>query len=90
MVMMVSVSRFKANLGRFMRAVRGGGQVVITDRGEPVGKLVPVGPRGQAPFLEIAKPKDRSAPALGALKVRAIRVSGIDSVALLREDRSRR
>ena len=37
----VSVSELKANLSRYLREVRRGGEVQIVDRGVPVGRLVP-------------------------------------------------
>lgn len=43
MVMMttVSVSGLKANLSRYLREVRRGGEVQVLDRGTPVARLVP-------------------------------------------------
>ena len=38
----VSISEFKANLSRYIRAVRRGGEIQILRRGTPVAKLVPV------------------------------------------------
>lgn len=38
----VAVSELKASLSRFLAAVKGGEEVVVTDRGKPVAKLVPV------------------------------------------------
>jgi prevent-host-death family protein len=37
----VSIARLKANLASYMRKVKDGASVVITDRGVPVGKLTP-------------------------------------------------
>jgi len=39
----VGVREAKGNLSRLLKRVREGAQVVITDRGEPVGRIVPVG-----------------------------------------------
>lgn len=43
MVMMstASVSELKANLSRYLREVRRGGEVEVLDRGAPVARLVP-------------------------------------------------
>ena len=43
MVMMstVSISELKANLSRYLREVRRGGEVQVLDRGAPVARLVP-------------------------------------------------
>ena len=38
----VSISELKANLSRYIREVRRGGEVQILDRGVPVARLVPV------------------------------------------------
>jgi prevent-host-death family protein len=38
----VGVREAKGNLSRLLKRVREGVQVVITDRGEPVGRIVPV------------------------------------------------
>jgi prevent-host-death family protein len=38
----VGVREAKGNLSRLLKRVREGIQVVITDRGEPVGRIVPV------------------------------------------------
>lgn len=37
----VSVSDLKANLSRYLREVRRGGEIQVTDRGTPVARLVP-------------------------------------------------
>ena len=38
-----SVSELKANLSRYLREVRRGGEVEVLDRGAPVARLVPPG-----------------------------------------------
>ena len=38
----VSISDLKANLSRYLREVRRGGEVQVLDRGAPVARLVPV------------------------------------------------
>jgi prevent-host-death family protein len=40
----VSISELKAQLSKYIREVRRGGEVQILDRGEPVAMLVPVPP----------------------------------------------
>lgn len=42
----VSVSELKAQLSRYLRRVREGGEVQIVDRGKPVARLVGVGEIG--------------------------------------------
>ena len=43
----VSISELKANLSRYVREVRRGGEVQVLDRGAPVARLVPTSRRGQ-------------------------------------------
>ena len=90
MAMSVSVSQFKAKLGRYMRAVRAGREVTITDRGAPVARLVGTAPREANAIIIMAHPRDAAAPALGAVEVRPIRGAATDTGAMLREDRGRR
>jgi prevent-host-death family protein len=42
MVMQVSMKELKSNLSRYPRAVRAGKDVVVTSRGQPVARLVPL------------------------------------------------
>lgn len=37
----MSVSELKANLSHYLRQVRRGGEIQVTDRGTPVARLVP-------------------------------------------------
>ncbi len=80
----------KHHLGRHLRRVRAGEEIVVTDRDEPVARLVPYRAESARSGLEIAIPSDPGAPALGDLEVRAVRVHGFDSTAALRADRDRR
>lgn len=38
----VGIRELKARLSTYIRQVRGGGTIVITDRGTPVGRIVPL------------------------------------------------
>jgi prevent-host-death family protein len=86
-----SASKLKARMGQYMRAVRAGEEVVVTDRDQPVAKLVPfkAGPPMRED-LPIVQPKDPGAPALAKVEVRPIRYRGRSTTALLAEDRGRR
>jgi len=44
----VGVRELKDRLSYYLRAVQQGGSVVVTVRGKPVARLVPVSPRGKA------------------------------------------
>ena len=43
---LVAVSEIKARLSEYLRRVRGGEEVVVTDHGRPVARIVPVFDRG--------------------------------------------
>ncbi|MFQ6046720.1 MAG: type II toxin-antitoxin system Phd/YefM family antitoxin [Gemmatimonadales bacterium] len=45
------VSELKAGLSSYLRRVKAGQEVVVTERGTPVAKLVPI-PRGEDPEVE--------------------------------------
>ena len=40
---LVSIRELKSRLSHYLRLTREGGSVVITDRGVPVGRIVPIG-----------------------------------------------
>jgi prevent-host-death family protein len=42
--MIVGIRELKAHLGRYLRRVKAGESLVITVRGEPVGRIVPTAP----------------------------------------------
>jgi len=86
----VSSSRLKAKLGQYMRAVRQGKSVLVTDRDEPVARLVPIDSDPQRGGVVAIRPRDPTAPPLGRVQVRGLRTRGIDTMALLLEDRARR
>jgi len=87
-----STSHLRAKMGRFMRAVRGGAEVVLTDRDEPVARLVsyreaaPASPDEPA----ILRPRDPAAPPLSKVDPRPFRYRGPSTTALLRQDSNRR
>lgn len=53
----VSISELKAKLSQYVDAVRGGQEVIVTDRGTPVARLSPVaGVRGaDARMIELVR-----------------------------------
>ena len=87
-----SSSNLKAKLGQYMRAVRAGGTVVVTDRDEPVARLVPYRQVGAEPGDEprVDRPKDPGAPPFSEVVVRPILYRGRSTTSMLREDRKRR
>lgn len=85
----VSSSKLKAHLGRYLRTVRRGAEIVITDREQPVARLVPYGGTGK-PALCVSQARDPAAPALGDVTVEAIAYAGTSTTEMLLEDRGRR
>jgi prevent-host-death family protein len=49
----VGVRELKTRLGHYLREVRRGRRIVVTDRGEPVAELCPIAPGRSRPFSEI-------------------------------------
>ena len=91
---MVGVRELKTRLGRYLREVRRGRTIVVTDRGEPVAELRPVSMSGAGSAGEL----DRLG-ALGHLTrsvkgplapFRAIRVKGRPVSAVIIADREDR
>ncbi|HSM92038.1 MAG TPA: type II toxin-antitoxin system prevent-host-death family antitoxin [Anaeromyxobacteraceae bacterium] len=87
-----SASKLKARMGRYMRAVRAGEEVVVTDRDQPIARLVPFreGAAASRDELPIVQPKDPTAPPLGKVRLRAIKYRGRSTTERLLEDRERR
>ena len=44
----VGSRELKTHLGRYLRLVRDGAKIVVTDRGRPVAELVPISPERRA------------------------------------------
>ena len=70
MMATASVSELKANLSRFLREVRRGGEVEVLDRGTPVARLVPpaaqndVGVRARLIAMGLVRPGSGRAAAI--------------------------
>jgi len=58
-IISVGVREAKTNLSKLLKSVQQGKEVVITDRGKPVGKIVPVSNRS-LPLSERIKDLERS------------------------------
>ncbi|MEK7233433.1 MAG: type II toxin-antitoxin system prevent-host-death family antitoxin [Elusimicrobiota bacterium] len=87
MIVRTSSSRLKAKLGQFMKAVRKGQEVVVTDRDEPVARLIPYGRQSAQKEPHVAKSRDPGAPPLGELEVKAIEYRGKNTTTILAEER---
>ena len=92
MILRTSSTRLKAKLGQYMRAIRAGKEVVVTDRDQPVARLLPYRERPSegTEVLEVAQPRDPTAPPLGQVEVQPIRYRGRSTTTLLAADRGRR
>jgi prevent-host-death family protein len=86
----VRSSELKAKLGRYMQAARAGEEIVVTDRGRPVARLLPYAEPEAEPAIQRSQPRDPGAPPLGALAIRSLSPRGTDTTALLRAERDRR
>lgn len=51
----VGVRELKANLSAFLRRVKAGSTIVITDRGRPVGRIVPERPSLEAKLRDLGE-----------------------------------
>ncbi len=51
----VGVRELKANLSRYVHEVKSGASVVITERGKPVGRIVPISPSLEVRLQELAE-----------------------------------
>jgi prevent-host-death family protein len=84
----VNIAKLKAQLSRYIRAVRGGQELVITDRDRPVARLVPY---TEAPrrALQVREPL-RDPGELKNLHFPPVPGAKTDIVAVLLEDRAKR
>jgi prevent-host-death family protein len=87
-----SASRLKAKMGTYMRAVRAGEEVVVTDRDQPIARLVPYRKSEPSPDQDLGvwQARDPGAPPFSKVVVRPIRYRGPSTTSLLEEDRKRR
>jgi prevent-host-death family protein len=81
----VGVAELKAKLSEYLRAVKGGQEVTIVDRNQPVARVLPY--RG-ADVLAVREPTG-GYRRLGAVPLPPPLRLKVDAVALLLEDRAR-
>lgn len=79
----VPVSELRANLRSYVERARSGERVVVTERGVPVARLVPVDAEGLIERLEREGTLTRAAPARRPLADRGSRVQAAGSVSEL-------
>lgn len=87
--MKVGVRELKARLSAYLRHVRAGGTVVITERGKPIGRIVPESPSIEAQLEALSQAGLIAWSGKKLLLAKPVaRIQGIRTVAdLLLEDR---
>ena len=85
----VNIARFKAQLSSYLRSVRKGNELVITDRDRPVARVLPYSEPAAKGELQVVEPV-RDPSGLKDLRFRPVRGIKTDIVALLLEDRAKR
>lgn len=85
----VSIRELKSRLSHYLRLVRGGEPVVITDRGVPIGRLVPIEQslEERISALHAARQLRWSGRRLGPRKPRVRIARGKSAAELIVEDR---
>jgi prevent-host-death family protein len=76
----VGIRELKAQLSKYMQQVKAGATLVITERGKPVGRIVPVGASVEARIQELVQ--------VGLVAWSGRKVSPIDPVARTRGKRT--
>ena len=84
-----NISRLKARLSSYLRAVQRGQQVVVTDRDQPIARLVPYEAKRRESD-SLLMPRDPTAPPLGQVAIDAIAYRGTHVVDDLLAERRRR
>ena len=51
----VGIRELKAHLSRYLRQVKAGATLVITERGKPIGRLLPIRPATETRLAELAQ-----------------------------------
>lgn len=83
----VNVAALKSQLAKYLRMVRSGCEVIVTDHRQPVARLVPYEPLGT---LETIRPKEAFSE-VATLEVTSVkRVPAINSLSLLSQERGKR
>jgi len=65
------VSELKANLSRYLARVKRGEEVVVTERGEPIAKLVPLPPAEDAEMARLRRMEQEGLVRIGTGKLPA-------------------
>ncbi len=80
----VKTAAFKMNMGRYLRAVRAGEEIVILDRDRPVARVLAWDMGDHVEPLSIEEPAKNSPPP-GSVKITPVRATRSITAMLLRE-----
>ena len=83
----VSIAKFKAQLSRYLRAVRRGQEVVVADRDRPVARVIPY--LETTPFKVAIRKPSQDPSEIATLKIPPLAKGRVDSLSSLLEDRRR-
>lgn len=82
-----NVAKLKAQLSSYLRAVRHGEEVIVTDRNLPVARIIPI--REETPYKVSIRKAPKSPKELASLVFRPVSGRGTDSLAFLLEERGK-
>lgn len=84
----VNIAKFKARMGKYLRFVRAGEELIVLDRNTPIAQVVPIS-QADALAVEIREPTTSFKEVLKSPRPEKRKVS-IDSLAFLLEERRSR
>jgi len=86
-----TATELKNKMGVFMRLIRGGEGIIISDRGRDIAQIMPLNKdRSQKSRLKLYRGRSNTAPKLGDIVVKGIDAPDSDSLADLLVDRRSR
>jgi prevent-host-death family protein len=88
MILSVKIGEFRNRLSAYLRKVRNGAELVISDRETPIGRLVPVDSAVENEPIELTEPA-QGYQGLAALKFPPLSPE-VDAVEMLLRERRRR
>ncbi|MBI2605818.1 MAG: type II toxin-antitoxin system prevent-host-death family antitoxin [Deltaproteobacteria bacterium] len=84
----VKIAQFKAELGKYLRFVRRGEEVVVMDRSTPIARVLPLETKGEG-GLEIEEPLEAS-KSVFEISLDPVRGVKTNSLKFLMEERGNR
>ncbi len=83
----VNIAEFKAKMGRYLRLVRAGAEIILMDRNHPVAKISPL-PKGSGK-ISVRAPSENPKE-IASLSFAPVRGRRTNSLSFLLEDRRSR